>query len=179
MDDAYVATRYENNYHINKEQISEIEAKANLVHTTVTYLFKTKLEAANKLLDSCSDLENQNLDKTTMDLKDSGKFEKKTLEKIKILADEHFDLLKRNIYRKDVYDIHIETNGYLDTSFLTANLLKVSIMALESMEAPGQSVDAGDYAVQQVLKCVLKLIPYEEMEFMDKVRDILAKAENH
>lgn len=180
LDDAYIATRYENNYHINKEQISEIEAKANSVHTTVAYLFKTKLEAAKKLLDSGTDFESQNFNKITTNQKTSRKIgNKKTLKMIKSYADEHFDLLKRNIYRKDVYDIHIETNGYLDTSYLTANLIKVSIMALESMEAPGQSVDAGDYAVQQVLKCVLKLIPYEEMEFMDKVRDLLAKAENH
>ena len=179
LDDAYVATRYENNYHINKEQISKIEAKANLVHTTVVYLFKTKFDVANKLLDSCKYFENQNFNKTSSDQKICVNIEKEILKKIKNYANEHFDLLKRNIYRKDVYDIHIETKGYLDTSYLTANLIKVSIMALESMEVPGQSLDAGDYAVQQVLKCVLKLIPYEEMEFMDKVRDLLLKTENH
>lgn len=38
LDDAYVATRYENNYHINKEQISKIEALIWYTLLLFTYL---------------------------------------------------------------------------------------------------------------------------------------------
>ena len=173
LDNAYISTRYENNYCINKEQISQIQAKANAVHNIVTSLFKAKFNITREVAKNGKVCPNMAITPKM----DSGNEEKKIVEKIKKYAGEHFYLLKHNPHRKETRNIHIETKGYLDTSFLLANFLKVSIMALESMEDQGESVTGADYAVQQVLQCALKLIPYEEMEFLDKVQHLLSETE--
>ncbi|MFI1771278.1 HEPN domain-containing protein, partial [Flavobacteriaceae bacterium MEBiC06459] len=43
LDDAYITTRYENNYHINLEQIHKILEKAHKMEALATSLFKNKL----------------------------------------------------------------------------------------------------------------------------------------
>ena len=177
LDNAYISTRYENNYHINKEQILKIQEKADTIQKTVTCLFKNKLNDVRKLVDGNNKIEKANLHTTTKPDIISETIANEALAKIKCYASEHFYLLKHNPHRKETRNIHIETKGYLDTSFLLANFLKVSIMALESMEDQGESVTDTDYAVQQVLQCALKLIPYEEMEFLDKVQHLLSETE--
>ncbi|GAA3560334.1 hypothetical protein GCM10022395_08920 [Snuella lapsa] len=177
LDNAYISTRYENSYHINKEQILKIQAKADAIHNTVTYLFNNKLNDTKQLIEEKSKTEKANLDITSKPDIASETIAKEALTKIKGYANEHFYLLKHNPHRKETRNIHIETKGYLDTSFLLANFLKVSIMALEAIEDKSESVAGADYAVQQVLQCALKLIPYEEMEFLDKVQHLLSETE--
>ncbi|GAA3557743.1 HEPN domain-containing protein [Snuella lapsa] len=177
LDNAYISTRYENNYHINKEQLLKIQAKADTIHNTVTYLFKNKLNDARKFTEEHNKTEKESLDTATKPDIASETIANDTLAKIKGYANEHFYLLKHNPHRKETRNIHIETKGYLDTSFLLANFLKVSIMALESIEDQSEFVAGADYAVQQVLQCALKLIPYEEMEFLDKVQNVLSETE--
>lgn len=177
LDKAYISTRYENNYHINKEQLLKIQGKADAIHKTVTYLFKNKLNDARKLIEVKNKIERENFDTTTKPDIASETIAHDTLAKIKGYANEHFYLLKHNPHRKETRNIHFETKGYLDTSFLLANILKVSIMALEAIEDQSEYVASADYAVQQVLQCALKLIPYEEMEFLDKVQNVLSETE--
>ncbi|MFI1770705.1 HEPN domain-containing protein, partial [Thalassobellus citreus] len=43
LDDAYITTRYKNNYHINLEQIHKILEKAHKMEALATSLFKNKL----------------------------------------------------------------------------------------------------------------------------------------
>src|SRR5690606_5237725 len=53
LDEAYIATRYHNNYHINKGQIQKILEKANETYAQVCRLFKDKMQACrNKLSDT-------------------------------------------------------------------------------------------------------------------------------
>src|SRR5690606_22521664 len=53
LDEAYIATRYLDNYHINKGQIQKILEKANEACAQVSELFKDKMQACrNKLSDT-------------------------------------------------------------------------------------------------------------------------------
>ena len=45
LDNAYITTRYENNYHINLEQINKILEKANKIESVITKLYKNMLNA--------------------------------------------------------------------------------------------------------------------------------------
>jgi len=179
LDDAYITTRYENNYHINLDQIHKIIQKANTIESIATNLFKSKIEACHK------DLNKQNLitEPIVKEENPSSKDIPKTnevliLDKIKKLSEEHYYTLKPNPHRKDVYNINLLTDGYLETSFMIANLLKVCIMALEADYVPNHVIQQPEHNVREVLGYILCMMPYEEMEFLDKVRDLLAGLES-
>lgn len=164
LDDAYITTRYENNYHINLEQVFEIQEKAKLIYTLVSNLFTDKMSACKKILNK------QNFSKNQIPEANGGFI----LDKIKKLTQEHFYILKPHPHRKDVFHLNLLTNGYLDTSFMIANLLKVCIMALEADYSPNPLIKEPENDVSEVLGYVLQMIPFEEMELLDKVKELLA-----
>lgn len=179
LDDAYITTRYENNYHINLKQILEIQEKAKLMFTLVSRLFTDKMSACQK------NLNKQDYNTATcLNEEDSSNKEapeangKLILDKIKKLTEEHFDTLKPHPHRKDIFHINLITEGYLETSFIIANLIKVCIMALEADYIPNRLVHEPEHNISQVLGYILNMMPYEEMEFLDKVKDLLAGKES-
>jgi len=179
LDDAYITTRYENNYHINLEKIHKILEKANIIESIITDLFKAKTEACHK------DLGKQDLIPESISREETSSNgdipktnEELILDKIKKLSEEHYYTLKPNPHSKDVYNINLSTDGYLETSFMMANLLKVCIMALEADYIPNNVIQQLEHNVREVLGYILCMMPYEEMEFLDKVRDLLAGMES-
>lgn len=163
LDDAYITTRYDNNYHINLEQVLEIQEKAKLIYTLVSNLFKDKMTACKKIL-SKQNSSNKPIPETNGGL---------ILDKIKKLTQEHFYILKPHPHRKDVFHINLLTNGYLDTSFMIANLVKVCIMALEADYGPDHLIKEPKKDISEVLGFVLQMIPFEEMELLDKINELL------
>tara|TARA_R110001632_G_scaffold143330_1_gene259338 strand:+ start:126 stop:581 length:456 start_codon:yes stop_codon:yes gene_type:complete len=103
--------------------------------------------------------------------------EKDILNKISELAKEHFYTLKRFPSKKELYTVNLITEGYLETSFMISSLLKVCITALDAERTPNRVVPEPDQNIREVLGYVLNIIPYEEMEFLDKIRHILPDIE--
>ncbi|MDO6601661.1 hypothetical protein [Arenibacter palladensis] len=103
--------------------------------------------------------------------------EKDILNKISELAQEHFHTLKRYPSKKELYTVNLITDGYLETSFMISSLLKVCITALDAECTPNSVVPEPEQNIREVLGYILNMIPYEEMEFLDKIRDILPDLE--
>lgn len=101
------------------------------------------------------------------------------LDKLKKLSEEHYYTLKPNAHKKGVFNINLLTDGYLETSFMISNLLKVCIMALEADYVPNRLVQEPEHNIREVLGYILYMMPYEEMEFLDKVKDLLAGIESN
>ena len=99
--------------------------------------------------------------------------EKDILNIISELAKEHFHTLKRYPSKKELYTVNLITEGYLETSFMISSLLKVCITALDAERTPNRVVPEPDQNIKEVLGYVLNMIPYEEMEFLDKIRHAL------
>ena len=55
---------------------------------------------------------------------------------------------------------------------MVSNLLKVCILAMEYEYAPTRSIPDPTYNVKEVLGYILDLIPHEEMELLDVLRDL-------
>ncbi|MEQ8421602.1 MAG: hypothetical protein RIB64_16455 [Arenibacter algicola] len=100
-----------------------------------------------------------------------------TLDKIRELAKEHFHTLKRYPSKMELYTVNLITEGYLETSFMISSLLKVCITALDAERTPNRVVPEPDQNIKEVLGYVLNMIPYEEMEFLDKIRHALPDEE--
>ena len=103
--------------------------------------------------------------------------EKSILDKIRELAKEHFHTLKRYPSKKELYTVNLITDGYLETSFMISSLLKVCITALDAERNPNNVVPEPEQNIREVLGYVLNMIPYEEMEFLDKIRNLLPDLE--
>lgn len=104
--------------------------------------------------------------------------ERIVLSKIRKLAREHFHTLIRYPSKKELYTVNLITDGYLETSFMISSLLKVCITALEAERTPNRVVPEPEQNIRDVLGYVLNMIPYEEMEFLDKIRNMLPDMEN-
>ena len=170
MDDAYITTRYENNYYINLEQINKILEKANKMESLATSLFKNKLDACIVHESNPKKIrvpKQQSSEPNGTDL----------LNFIKSLSKKDFSALKPYPFKEGYYTIGIITEGYLETSFIISNLLKVCIIAMEADYCSTRSIPEPEHNIREVLGYVLDMIPHEEMELLDVIRDIALEPE--
>ncbi len=178
LDEAYITTRYQNNYHINIVQIQKIKEKANRMFTIVTKLFESKLAECRKYSEKREPTKKAPFFKEgTSKVGRLESVEMNTLDKIRELAKEHFHTIKRNPSNKELCSVKLITEGYLETSFMISNLLKVCITALEADYSSNRVVPELEHNIREVLGYVLNLIPYDEMEFLDKIRRIIPDIE--
>ncbi|MDL5511210.1 hypothetical protein QSE00_05250 [Arenibacter sp. M-2] len=121
--------------------------------------------------------ENTLVNESTSQVEHQESEEKDILYKISELAKEHFHTLKRYPSKKELYTVNLITDGYLETSFMISSLLKVCITALDAERTPNNVVQEPDQNIQEVLGYVLNMIPYEEMELLDKIWNLLPDLE--
>jgi len=62
---------------------------------------------------------------------------------------------------------------------MISNLLKVCILALEVERFPTRSIPQPEHNIKEVLGYILDLIPHEEMELLDAVRDLALTPETN
>ena len=121
--------------------------------------------------------ENTYVNESTSQVECQESEEKDILNKIGELAKEHFHTLKRYPSKKELYTVNLITDGYLETSFMISSILKVCITALDAERTPNNVVPEPEQNIREVLGYVLNMIPYEEMEFLDKIRHVLPDME--
>ena len=80
-------------------------------------------------------------------------------------------------FKEGHYTIGLVTEGYLETSFMISNLLKVCIIAMEADCCSTRSIPEPEHNIKEVLGYVLDMIPHNEMELLDVMRDLILKAE--
>ncbi len=178
LDEAYIATRYQNNYHINIAQIQKIREIADRMDAIVSKLFQDKLAACRKYLENRTlhqeiPLVKEDTSNGEIPISEEGS----TLDKIRALTKKHFYTLKRCPSIKELYSIDLITEGYLETSFMISNLLRVCITALEADYIPNRVVPEPEHNIREVLGYVLDLMPHEEMEFLDEILQLLPDME--
>ncbi|GGK34491.1 hypothetical protein GCM10007962_31160 [Yeosuana aromativorans] len=170
LDDAYVTTRYENNYHINSVQINKILDKANKIQSTVASLFNNKLKSCTK-----QSIHAKNIGLSNKEPEDQKESDLSKL--IKSLSEKDFSALEPYPFKKGYYTIGIVTEGYQDLSFIISNLLKVCILAMDAEYFPTRSIPQPEHNIKEVLGHVLDMIPHEEMELLDVIRDLALESE--
>lgn len=101
--------------------------------------------------------------------------ETKTLKELQELAEKGFKTLRPAMHKKGLYNVEIDVEGYLDLLFTVANLIKVSIMALDTDEPFSNHISNPPTNITNMLEIALQLLPYEEAEFLDKSRELFLK----
>ncbi len=173
LDNAYITTRYENNYNINLEQINKILERANKTEAISTNIFKNKLNAS---IEQPFNEKEMNVSKEQCPPPSN----KKVLDLIKSLSKKDFSSLKPYPYKKGLYTVGIVTEGYLETSFMISNLLKVCITAMDTDHYSTRSIPEPEHNIREVLGYILDMIPHNEMELLDTIGDLtFASVNNH
>ncbi|MCM5661819.1 HEPN domain-containing protein [Galbibacter mesophilus] len=166
LDEAYIATRYHNNYHINKGQIQRVLEKANEAYTHVGTVFKLKMQA-------CSDefSENKN-SKSESDSKNSVE----CLANYQEIREKIQDLTKRKLYeikprsKKFYYKANFKVGGLADVLYDIAGIMKVCIIALEHADnSYGRLIRQPHFNIQTALEHILQLLPFEEVECLEEI----------
>jgi hypothetical protein len=93
------------------------------------------------------------------------------------LAEQHFVLLESvNVAKKrDVLQLNL--SGYSDVLFLIADLVKVSLLALEA-DGNSSKIPEPTTNISGVLSIILDLLPYEEAGLLDKIREAVLQTED-
>lgn len=78
---------------------------------------------------------------------------------------QYLKLLTAGKTKEDGFTVRVKTSGYSGTLFLVADLLKVSMLALENEDADPAVNVAG------LLELAIQLLPYQEMELLDIVHE--------
>jgi hypothetical protein len=87
------------------------------------------------------------------------------------LAASSFITLRPNKHKNDSYKVELEVEGYLNLLFTVSNLLKVSILALDSEDLFSSHTRSPQTNIRNMLEIAVQLLPFEEAEFLDKVRE--------
>jgi hypothetical protein len=93
------------------------------------------------------------------------------------MAEKHFVLLESKNRAKKRDAVALNLSGYTDVMFLIADIVKVSLLALE-FETSSTRIPEPNANISGVLSIILDLLPYEEAELLDRIREaILQPAE--
>jgi hypothetical protein len=92
-------------------------------------------------------------------------------ESLHALAREHFVLLEPENIKKHRDTLQLRLSGYSDVVHLTADIVKVCILALGSDgNATNAHIPEPETNISAVLSIILDLLPYEEADLLDKIR---------
>lgn len=173
LEHAYNVARYGNEFEISKRQVLSIRSDLKDFIKEAQAIF-------HRYLSVC--VEDFEVDEMVCEkdaqpiLTDKGEErEASILDKLKELKEQHYDTLKPYIPEKGLFQVRLVTEGYLETSFMISNLLKVCILALEMEHLPNRTVPSPEHSVKEVLGYILDMLPHEEMEFLDKVGKLLSE----
>lgn len=88
------------------------------------------------------------------------------------LTTKHFTLLESQNPKKGLDTLRINLSGYSDVMYLMGDIVKVCMLALEG-ETSSSRIPEPATNISGVLGILLDLIPYEEAELLDTIRQQL------
>lgn len=94
----------------------------------------------------------------------------KLTPELRELAEKYFVMLKseNNTNKRDTLQLNL--SGYTDVMYLIADIVKVCMLALEG-ETSSSRITEPQVNISSVLGIILDLIPYEEADLLDKIRE--------
>ena len=96
----------------------------------------------------------------------------KLTPELRQMVEKHFVLLESQNAKKKRDTIQLNLSGYTDVMYLMADIVKVCMLALEG-ETSSSRIPEPATNISGVLGIILDLIPYEEAELLDTIRQQL------
>lgn len=85
---------------------------------------------------------------------------------------EQFTLLESHNPKRKIDSLSLRVSGYADVMYLISDIVKVCILALGDGENHGnRNIPEPSSNISGVLGIILDLIPYEEIDLLDRLRE--------
>src|SRR5690554_414876 len=94
-----------------------------------------------------------------------------TIEDLKKEVSDAFHVLEPSPHRKGLAFVSIPVNSYAELSYYIFDVITVSVAALEAEHENLTELKKVPSAVAGVLEKLLNIIPLEEMNLLDKIRE--------
>ena len=88
------------------------------------------------------------------------------------LAEKHFVLLESHNRKKQPDTLQLNLSGYSDVMYLITDIVKVCMIALE-YESDFARIPEPATNISGVLGIILDLVPYEEADLLDAIREMV------
>lgn len=96
----------------------------------------------------------------------------KTLEDLKRIARKSFVVLQPDD-RKGQYNITLPINSYIELHWFILDIIKLSLLALDAEQESVTTIKNPCGPIRGVLEIVLRLVPLEEAELLDKIHEMI------
>lgn len=189
LNRSYCDSRYTLNYHIKKKQVLEIKRKAeNLIEIVKKYVEAEfcKCESLLKVKSQSRPLENANTHSgQKINLHNGQKINYNEMEGEPELICQMRELAEKNFLtmapikggRSGYYLKYARIYDYFDLICLLQSTINVCILALEDTQDCTLDIKNKESDVKAVLNFAKNLIPLEEANFLDKMRELLLNNE--
>ncbi|WP_437398315.1 hypothetical protein [Flagellimonas lutimaris] len=165
LDRAYSSSRYENSFHIERDQLDILELKLESFLNEIRQLFQEELELLQTLSTSGkkTSLEPQKMEEPNL------------LDTIRQLSKENFEMMRpaNRRTKKGYYLNHVYIHSHFSLFYTLRSTLNVCILALDEQCDMTLDIKNIKEDVKTVLEFAKNLIPLEEGNFLDEMRELM------
>ncbi|WP_437399833.1 hypothetical protein [Flagellimonas lutimaris] len=165
LDRAYSSSRYENSFHIERDQLDILEQKLVSFLDEIMQLFEGELDLLQTLIRSRkkTSLETQNIEVPNL------------LDTIRKLSKENFEMMRpaNRRTKKGYYLNHVYVHSHFSLFYTIKSTLNVCILALDEQCDMTLDIKNIKEDVKTVLEFAKNLIPLEEGNYLDEMRELM------
>lgn len=171
LDKSYVKSRYSKDFMIEEEQADLIKGFVDMFIIKLEEYIPTELEKCQRRIDGQRQSKiqvpsPQNIDKNPN--------QSLLLNRLRELESKYCGTLEP-FQARERYSLKLINGGYQETMLMITNLIKVCMMAIEYPHGASKWLQDSDIVIADTMGHILDLMPYDEMEFLDEVRQLLSE----
>ena len=173
LDKSYVKSRYSKDFVIEEEQVDLIKGSVDMFILKLEKHIPAELEKCQRRIEGRSQSTPKELLPSRSDLNLN---QSPLLNRLRELEWKYCGTLEPSQQREGHYSLKLINGGYQETMLMITNLIKVCMMAIEYPHGSSKWLQEPDIVIADTMGHILDLIPYDEMEFLDEVRQLLLEA---
>ncbi len=165
LDRAYSGSRYENSFHIERDQLDILEQKLESFLDEIRQLFQEELEL----------LQTYNTSGKKISVEPQNKEAPNLLDTIRQLSKENFAMMRpaNRRTKKGYYLNHVYVHSHFSIFYTLKSTLNVCILALDEQCDMTLDIKNIKEDVKTVLEFAKNLIPLEEGNYLDQMRELM------
>ncbi|WP_349351550.1 MULTISPECIES: hypothetical protein [unclassified Flagellimonas] len=165
LDRAYSSSRYDNSFHMERDQLDILKQKLECFLDEIRRFFEQELELLQTLVTSVkkTSVEPQNVEGANL------------LESIRQLSKENFEMMRpaNRRTKKGYYLNHVYVHSHFSLFYTLKSTLNVCILALDEQCDMTLDIKNIKEDVKTVLEFAKNLIPSEEGNYLDEMRELM------
>ena len=173
LDKSYVKSRYSKDFIIEEEQADLIKGSVDMFILKLEEYIPAELEKCQRKIE---DRMNSTIhEPLSPNINDESQKQNPLLNRLRELEWKYCGTLEPSQQREGHYSLKLINGGYQETMLIITNLIKVCMMAIEYPHGSSKWLQEPDIVIADTIGHILDLMPYDEMEFLDEVRQLLSE----